>query len=368
MDMEFSRRVQSMDVSGVRKVFDLAATIDNPVNLSIGQPHFDVPESARQAAIDAINSGKNAYTQTQGGPELRKALLDYLPAGKYSEKQLLIVSGVSGGLTLAFLALLNEGDEIVTCDPYFVSYKQLAKLCGAKPVYFDTYPEFRLDAAKVEAAITPRTKAIVLSNPGNPTGVVYTEAELKALAEVAKKQNLLLISDEIYRDYAYDSPILSMADYYENTLVMGGFSKSHAMTGWRLGYVAGPEPIIAAMTKLQQFTYVCAPSFAQVAAAAVVGHPMTERLEEYGQKRNRIYEGLVSAGYEVARPGGAFYIFPKVPWGTDMEFVEEAIRNKLLIIPGSVFSEANTHFRISYAAEDDTIDRGLEILAGLARP
>ena len=185
---------------------------------------------------------------------------------------------------------------------------------------------------------------------------------------MAGKHGLLVISDELYHDYCYDTPELpSISDYYENTLVLDGLSKSHAMTGWRLGWAAGPRAIIAAMTKLQQFTYVCAPSFAQVAGARALGHPLKEHIDNYKRKRDRISDGLREAGYEVTRPGGAFYIFPKVPWGTDMTFVEEAIRNDLLIIPGSVFSEQNTHFRISYAASDEMIGRGLEILVRMAR-
>ncbi len=357
-----------MDVSGVRKVFDLARSIKNPVNLSIGQPHFDVPEAAKDAACAAIRAGKNAYTQTQGGPELREALLSQLPASRnYQPEQVLVVSGVSGGLTLAFLALLNPGDEILTTDPYFVSYKQLALMCGARPVYVDTYPDFQIDPDRFAAAITDRTRAIVLSSPANPTGAVYDADSLRALAEVARKRNLLVISDEIYADYAYDGPAPSIAEVYESTLVLGGWSKSHAMTGWRLGYAAGPAELIAAMTKLQQFTYVCAPSFAQVAGAAVLGQPLTDRIAEYRAKRDRMVAGLAEAGYDVTTPGGAFYIFPRVPWGTDTEFVTEAIGNDLLIIPGSVFSEQTTHFRLSYAADDKVIDRGLEILARIAR-
>jgi aspartate aminotransferase/aminotransferase len=365
--MPLADRVHAMEVSGVRKVFDLARSIENPVNLSIGQPHFDVPEAAKDAAVDAIRAGKNAYTQTQGGPELRAALMEHLPAGRYAPEQLLVVSGVSGGLTLAFLALLNAGDEIVTTDPYFVSYKQLALMSQAKPVYVDTYPDFSLDVGKVEAALSERTKAIVLASPSNPTGVIYDAASLQALADLARRRGIVVISDEIYADYAYDGPAPSIADYYENTLVLGGFSKSHAMTGWRLGYAAGPRELIGAMTKLQQFTYVCAPSFAQIAAASVCGMVLHEQVASYKAKRDRVVAGLREAGYEVTEPGGAFYIFPKAPWGTDMEFVEEAIRRKLLIIPGSVFSERETHFRISYAADDTVLDQGLEILAELAR-
>ncbi|MHC4870814.1 MAG: pyridoxal phosphate-dependent aminotransferase [Planctomycetota bacterium] len=365
MNFSFADRVSAMEVSGVRKVFDLARQIENPVNLSIGQPHFDVPEDIRKAAADAINSGKNAYTQTQGGPELRKAILNSNLGKDYNEKELLVVSGVSGALTLAFLALLNPGDEIVTTDPYFVSYKQLSLLCGATPVYVDTYPDFKLKAEAVEGKITDKTKCIVISSPSNPTGVVYSEEELKALAAVAEKHDLLVISDEIYADFVYDDELPRIKDYYKKTLVMGGFSKSHAMTGWRLGYVLGNEELIGAMTKLQQFTYVCAPSFAQFAAALAVDNPLQEEVADYKCKRDKIYNGLKDIGYEVECPGGAFYIFPKVPWGTDMEFVEEAVKNKLLIIPGSVFSEKNTHFRISYAAADDVLDQGLEILESI---
>ncbi len=360
--MNFANRISKMDVSGVRKVFDLAKQIDNPVNLSIGQPHFAVPENIKQAAIEAINADDNAYTQTQGAKQIREAILSSGNGNKYGENQLLVTSGVSGALTLAFLALLNEGDEIITTDPYFVSYKQLSLMCGARPIFVDTYPDFKLNAADVLEKITKRTKCIVLSSPSNPTGVVYSEEELKELATVAKNNNLLVISDEIYADFIYDGELPRISDYYENTLVLGGFSKSHAITGWRLGYALGPKELIGAMTKLQQFTYVCAPSFAQTATALAVGKPLEKEVDEYKIKRNKVYHGLQEIGYEVERPGGAFYIFPKVPWGTDMEFVEEAIKNKLLIIPGSVFSEKNTHFRISYAATEDTINRGLSIL------
>ncbi|MHC4885178.1 MAG: pyridoxal phosphate-dependent aminotransferase [Planctomycetota bacterium] len=360
-----SDRVNAVDVSGVRKVFDLARSIKDPINLSIGQPHFDVPDTAKAAAAEAIQAGKNAYTQTQGGPEMRAAILAQYPTGRYDEDQLLITSGVTGALTLAFMATLNEGDEVLTSDPYFLMYKQLPKLCGAVPTYFDTYPDFRLNADRIEAAITPKTKILVFSNPANPTGAVASEEDLKAIGELAERHNLLVISDELYRDYTYDQPAASMADVYENTLVLDGLSKSHAMTGWRLGWATGPAPLIQAMTKLQQFTYVCAPSFAQVAAAGEIGKPMQPQINDYRQKRDRIYNGLREIGYEVEKPGGAFYIFPRVPWGTDMEFVEAAIENNLLIIPGSVFSEASSHFRISYAATDETLDRGLEALKAI---
>ncbi|MFH0910544.1 MAG: aminotransferase class I/II-fold pyridoxal phosphate-dependent enzyme [Planctomycetota bacterium] len=366
IEIPLSRRVHSMQASGIRKVFDLAQEIRNPVNLSIGQPHFDVPDEVKAVAIEAIRTGKNSYTQTQGGPELREALLRHL-GGRYDASEILVASGVCGALSLAYLALLDAGDEIVVLDPYFVGYKQLAFLCGARPVFVDTYPDFSLDPERVERAVSPRTRAVIFSSPANPTGAVFSAADLRALAEVARRHDLLVISDEIYCDYAYDAPFQSITDFYEKTLVLNGFSKSHAMTGWRLAWAAGPRELIAAMTKLQQFTYVCAPSFAQIAGAAALGRLPDERIAEYKAKRDRIHAGLVAAGYDVQKPAGAFYIFPRAPWGTDMDFAAAAVKKELLIIPGSVFSEANTHVRISYAATDETIDRGLEILSELVK-
>ncbi len=364
MAMHLADRVSATEISGIRKVFDLAAKLKDPVNLSIGQPDFDVPAEVRQAAAAAIESKQNSYTQTQGSAALRAALLAHL-GGRYGEKELLVTSAVTGGLVLAYLALLNPGDEILIPDPYFVMYKQLALMIGAKPVYYDTYPDWKVDSKKIESLITDRTRAIVIGSPSNPTGVVYSRDELAAISEVLKRHDLVAISDEIYDLFAYDTAFCSLGDLYDNTLVLRGFSKSHAMTGWRVGYAAGPEELLQAMTKFQQFTYVCAPSICQAATIEAIKTDMSRYADEYCKKRDKIYEGLVSAGYDVQKPGGAFYIFPKVPWGNDSSFVETCIANNLLVIPGSVFSEKKTHFRISYAASNETIDRGIEILKRL---
>jgi aspartate aminotransferase len=359
-------RTKLVDSSGIRKIFDLGKSIENPINLSIGQPHFDVPGEVQEAAIDAIRSGKNAYTLTQGLPQLNEKVMSTLAeeVGRTFESSM-ITCGVSGGLVLAFMALIEEGDEVLCPDPYFVMYKHLVRLFGGEPVFYDTYPDFLLRGDEIEALITPRTKAIVVSSPSNPTGAVHSEDELREIARIAEKHSLLVISDEIYALFSYDAPHLSMASYSENCLLLGGFSKSHSLTGWRLGYALGPEEILNEMIKLQQFTFVCAPSFAQSAALAAMDIDTSERRDDYRRKRDLAYNGLRDLGYTVEKPGGAFYIFPQVPWGTDEEFVAEAIKNKLLVIPGSVFSENNTHFRISYAAEDETIKQGLDILKTL---
>ena len=359
-------RMCKLDASGIRKVFDLAASMTDPINLSIGQPDFDVPGPVREAAVEAIRLGKNRYTVTQGIPELHEALRKKIVAEKTFEPDgLLVTSGVSGALLLSFLVLVEDGDEVLIPDPYFVMYKHLVNLCNGVPVFVDTYPDFQVTADRLATHVTSKTRMILLNSPANPTGALIPQAEIEKIAALARKHNLLVVSDEIYDCFTYDGEAKSIGAIYPNTLVMGGFSKSHAMTGWRLGYVTGPKDVIQEMTKLQQFSFVCAPSFAQFAGLKALETDTHEYLESYRRKRDMIFEGLRDAGYEVEKPGGAFYIFPKAPWGTDHEFVAEAIRNQLLIIPGSVFSEKTTHLRISYAATDETIRRGLEVLRKL---
>ncbi|HPD15951.1 MAG TPA: pyridoxal phosphate-dependent aminotransferase [Planctomycetota bacterium] len=363
-----SDRVRHIDASGIRKVFDLAATMKDPINLSIGQPDFDVPEPIKLAAIEAIRAGHNRYTQTQGIPELHAAIRKMLKERKQFEPEAtLITSAVSGGLLLAFLATLNPGDEVIIPDPYFVMYKHLATLCGAKVVFLDTYPDFRLRREALEPLLTDRTKMIVVNSPCNPTGAVYTADELRMVADLARPRDILVVSDETYEAFVYDEPYTSMASIYPPTLLLSGFSKTYAMTGWRLGYAAGPGELISAMTKLQQYTFVCAPSFAQRAGLTALDYDVSDLMAAYHRRRDLIYGGLRDAGYEVQKPGGSFYIFPRVPWGSDMEFVEAAIRHNLLIIPGSVFSERKTHFRIAFPVADATIRRGIEVLQRLVK-
>ena len=361
-----AQRMKLIDASGIRKVFDLARTMKNPINLSIGQPDFDVPENVKRSAIENILAGRNRYTVTQGIPELHAGVKEHLKKTRgIDAENVLITSGVSGGLVLAFMVLVDKGDEVVIPDPYFVMYKHLANLMDGRPRFIDTYPDFHLHKEAVRAAITSRTKMLVLNNPCNPTGITYTRAELEAVADVAREHDLLVLCDEIYDCFSYASDYTSMASIYPKTLLLGGFSKSHAMTGWRLGYAAGPAEIIAEMTKLQQYSFVCAPSFAQYAGVTALNFPMEGACDTYRAKRDLIYNGLKD-NFDVEKPDGAFYIFPKAPWGTDQEFVAEAIKNNVLIIPGNVFSERSTHFRISYAASDDTLKRGIDVLNKLA--
>jgi len=366
-DRWIAERMSHIESSGIRKVFELARSLKDPVNLSIGQPDFDVPDAVKTAAKDAIDRGHNAYTVTQGIPELRARIADDLRRRYgHAEREVVITSGTSGGLVLALLCTVNPGDEVIIFDPCFVMYPHLVALAGGTTKYVSTYPDFQIDVDRVRAALTPRTKAILVNSPANPTGVCAARDHLRDLARLARQKNVLLISDEIYHSFCYDQPFASPAEEDEDVLVIDGFSKTHGMTGWRLGFAHGPRRVIDEMIKLQQFTFVCAPSMVQWAGVTAWDTDVSGYVAAYRHKRDRICAGLQDR-FEIVRPGGAFYVFPKAPWGSGSEFVAEAIRHSLLVIPGSVFGRQDTHFRISYAAADATIDRGLEILNRLAR-
>lgn len=360
-------RCGAIEASGVRKIFELGRSLQNPVNLSIGQPHFDVPDSVKLAAKSAIDTGRNGYTVTQGIPELLAAMrADVERRFPGQERDVLVTSGTSGGLLLALFATVNPGDEVISADPYFVSYPNIVTAVGGKFVAIDTYPDFTLDLNRLADAITPRTKAVMLSTPSNPTGAVIDAASQKQLAELCRERGILLISDEIYRAFHYDTPPLSPATYDPNVVVIEGFGKTYGMTGWRLGWAHGPKRLIQEMAKFQQFTFVCAPSMVQHAGVAAMEFDVSGIIADYRRKRDTLAAELKDL-YEFALPGGAFYLFPKVPWGTGTEFVTEAIKHNLLIIPGGVFSRRDTHVRISYAASDETLQRGIEILRKMAK-
>ncbi len=364
-----SKRSLKVDSSGIRKVFELAARMQNPVNFSIGQPDFDVPSELKEVAIKAIRDGLNRYTLTQGIEELREKVLEYVKKTRnkeYAPNEVIITSGVSGGLLLALMSIVDAGDEIVFFDPYFVMYKHLVNLLDGKPVIVDTYPDFSISEEKLRNAVTDKTKAIILNSPCNPTGYVYTKKDIETAIKVAKEKNILLISDEIYDGFVYDSEFLSPATFYENVLILGGFSKTYAMTGWRLGYAVGNSELIAQMIKLQQYSFVCAPAPFQYAAVKALEYNTTSFREAYKKKRDLIYEGLKNE-FDVVKPGGAFYIFPALKQGDVSKFVELSIKNNVLIIPGNVFSEKNLNFRISYAVKDEDIIRGVDILNKLAK-
>ena len=369
MNPMIADRVAALDLSGIRKVFDLARDLKNPINLSIGQPDFPVPEAVKKAAEEAIDHNLNAYTPTQGRLDLIDGLKkDSLDRGLQFE-DLMITSGVSGGLLLSFSALLNPGDEVVMTDPYFLMYKQLATFLGAKATLVNTYPDFKSTAERIEPYLTPKTKVLVLNFPGNPTGVGLSDQEIKDLADLLRRHpHITVISDEIYRLFYYDGQFTSLSQLLDNVITLDGFSKSHAVTGWRVGWASGPKAIINQMAKLQQFTFVCSPAPAQVGCLKALEVSMAQHVDDYRRKRDLMCD-LLQDHYELVRPQGTFYILPKVPqhYSSSESFVADAIKNNLLIIPGNVFSAKDTHFRISFATSDEQLKKGAEVLISMSK-
>ena len=362
-----SRRASAFDSSGIRKAFDLAARLDDPINLAIGQPDFAMPVAACEAAKAAIDAGKSGYTQTQGIPQLRERLEG---AGRdelgQPGRKLCVTSGSSGALVLVLMAMIDPGDEVILFEPAFVMYRPLVEFLGGRCVIVDTSPSFSIDVERVAAAITPRTKAILLNTPSNPTGFVAPLETVRDLARLAEQTGVTLISDELYRSYCYDEPFHSPAAHSDAIVVIDGFSKSHAMTGWRVGWVHGPAEIIDACTMLQQYTFVCAPQIGQWGAIAAIDAPMDVPLSECKRKRDKLMAGI-AGHYSFVKPGGAFYLYPEAPGGSGKWFAEIAAeQEKLIVVPGSVFGAADTHFRIAYTVTDRTLDRGIAALIRLA--
>jgi aspartate/methionine/tyrosine aminotransferase len=372
-----SARARALDVSGIRRVFELGARLKDPVNFSIGQPDFPVPAAIKEAAIRAIRADRNGYTLTQGIPELvqsisRRLAEDVGWVAPSDDLGVLVTSGTSGAILLAFLAILDPGDEVVIPDPYFVIYPAMAGIAGARPVYCDTYPDFRMTAERVEPLLTERTKLVIVNSPSNPSGVVLSADELRDLVELCERRGVLIVSDEIYDEFTYDdaredgrSP--SAARFTERLLLVRGFGKTYGCTGWRMGYVAGPRPIIDQIAKLQQYTFVCAPSIAQHALVDAFQVDRSGDVQAYRAKRDAALAALQPVT-DVVHPGGAFYVFPRVPTRAAPNasaFVQRAIDRGVLLIPGGVFSRRDTHVRLSYAVSDADLKRGLAVVAEL---
>ncbi len=379
-----AKRVQSIDASGIRRVFDLGAKLKNPINLSIGQPDFPVADAIKQAAIDAIKKDRNGYTPTQGIRSLRRRLGKHLQDDvgwdiDGDRTDMLVTSGTSGALFLAFLALLDPGDEAIISDPYFVAYPHLARMCGGYAIRAATYPDFVLTAERVEPLIGPRTKFVLFNSPSNPAGAVATQSQCKDLLDLCRRKNILLITDEIYDEFTYSesrtdtspggrSRCPSPARFenaQDNVLLVRGFGKSYGITGWRMGYAAGPKAIIDEMAKLQQYTFVCAPAMAQWGSVAALDVDLTDHVARFERRRDMVVAKL-SPFATLVTPGGAFYAFPEVPsrlGRTATEFVERAADLNVLIIPGNVFSDRDTHFRLSFATDEASLEQGLDVLA-----
>lgn len=402
IDGMIATRASTINGSGIRRVFEIGAAIpaDRKIDLSIGQPDFPVPQAMRDAACKAIQEGRNGYPLTRGIIELRDSIARRLKADlgwtvgpssistSPSDPGVVVTAGTSGALVLACMALLNEGDEVIIPDPYFVLYPYLAHFCNAKAVKCSTYPDFRMTAARVEPLITPRTKLVILNSPSNPAGVCNSEQECKELIELCRRKGVVLLSDEIYDEFAFSesrtqgfvnepsrkacpSPA-RFAGSEDCVLVVRGYGKTYGVTGWRLGYAAGPRRLIEEMTKLQQYLYVSSPHPLQWGVIGAFDIDMSREVADYERRRDLVV-GTLSKVTEVPLPGGAFYAFVKVPdrYGDEMtrgeNFFQAAVKRDVLIVPGRTFSQRDTHFRLSFATPMDKLKRGMDVLVDMMK-
>ncbi len=378
-----SNTIRNLKPSGIRKFFDIAATMDDVVSLGIGEPDFPTPQPIIDAGMQSLKAGETHYTSNAGILELRLALaahLEELYGLKYDPlSEIIITVGVSEALYLTFAALLNPGDEVIIPTPCFVSYQAEVSLAGGKPVeiYTSMEDDFQPNPAVIEKAITPRTKAILLGYPNNPTGAVVSRDRLNAIANLAEKHNILIISDEIYDRLVYGHEHVCFAalpGMQDQTVLLGGFSKAYAMTGWRIGYAAGPADLIQGLMRVHQYSVMCAPTISQYAAleALKVGEPFVQEMKaEYDRRRHLIYDGLNQLGLPTFEPHGAFYAFPSVhdTGLSDKMFAERLlVEEKVAVIPGSAFGEAGSGFvRCSYATKYELIEKALEKIGNFVK-
>ena len=370
-----ARHITRVPPSGIRRFFDITATMDDVVSLGIGEPDFVTPEPILRAGITSLEQGKTHYTSNSGIAELRVALaahLENLYDVTYDpENEILATVGVSEALYLALSAVIDPGDEIIVPTPCFVSYQPEVLFAGGTPIPLKTGVEddFQVSASALKAHITPKTKALLIGYPNNPTGAVMSRERLQALADVAKESDLLVISDEIYDRLVYDHEhvcIASLEGMHERTITLGGFSKDYAMTGWRIGYAAAPAPILAAMRKIHQYTIMSAPTISQIAAleALRIGNEYVESMvAEYNRRRRLIVDGLNELGLKTFEPRGAFYAFPSVDAsGMDDETFAERLldEERVAVIPGNAFGADGNFVRCSYATSYEEIEEALE--------
>jgi aminotransferase len=370
-----SDRVNRLSPSGIRKFFDLLASIEGVISLGVGEPDYATPWHISEAAVRSLERGYTMYTSNSGIPELREETARYLKE-KYNIQyepfgEILITVGVSEAMDLAMRAILNPGDEVIMPDPHYVAYDACVILAGGEPVMVPTNQEnnFEVEAKDIEARITGKTRAILLGYPANPTGAVMGRKKLLAIADVAKRHDLLVVSDEIYARLVYGvehTCFASLPGVRDNTILLGGFSKAYAMTGWRIGYAVAPKEIIAAMTKIHQYTIMSAPTMAQVAAMEALKSGETdvmEMVQDYDRRRKIIVKGFNEIGMPCFEPKGAFYAFPSIAV-TGMrseEFSEKLLmEEKVAVVPGSAFGKCGEGYvRCCYATSLADIEEAL---------
>ena len=367
---------KAMRPSGIRKFFDLAADMPHCISLGVGEPDFKTPWSVRDAGIRSLELGRTKYTANSGLKELRGEICNYLQRRfelHYKEENVLVTVGGSEAIDLAIRAVVRPGDEVIIPEPCFVCYEPITQLTGGVPVHIATRAEdqFRLTADQLRAAITPKTKLLIFPYPNNPTGAVMSAAEMEEIAAVLRETNALVLSDEIYSELTYGLDrhvsIASLPGMAERTIVVNGFSKSYAMTGWRLGYAAGPAPLIKVMTKIHQSCIMSAPTTSQYAAITAL-RQCDDQIEmmrdEYNRRRRYVVKALNEMGLTCFEPRGAFYVFPSIQISglTSSEFCEQLLREKeVAIIPGSAFGASGEGYaRISYAYSVDHLQTAMK--------
>ncbi|MEM9954006.1 MAG: aminotransferase class I/II-fold pyridoxal phosphate-dependent enzyme [Chloroflexota bacterium] len=379
MQQYLSKRVQSLRPSGIRRYFDIAATMDDVITLGIGEPDFVTPQHIMTAAIDSMHAGNTGYTSNAGDATLRATIanhIDRLYGLQYDpESEILVTVGVSEALFLAMKTILDPNDEVLVVEPCFVANAAAVEMAGGIPVMVQTSVEneFQVTGAELEAHITDRTKAILISYPSNPTGAVLTPEHMKQVADVAEKHDLIVISDEIYERLVYGIEHINFAslpNMRQRTIVLSGMSKAYAMTGWRIGYATAPEPILSAMKKIHQYLIMSAPTMGQMAAIQALRHGEedVERMRQsYDERRRLLVDGLNQIGLDCFEPRGAFYTFPNIQRTglTDSKFCELLIKeDRVAVIPGSAFGDSGTGFvRACYASSKDNIEQALERMA-----
>ena len=367
---------KAMRPSGIRKFFDLAADMPHCISLGVGEPDFKTPWSVRDAGIRSLELGRTKYTANSGLKELRGEICNYLQRRfdlHYKEENILVTVGGSEAIDLTIRAVIQPGDEVIIPEPCFVCYEPITQLTGGVPVHIATRAEdqFRLTADQLRAAITPRTKLLIFPYPNNPTGAVMSAAEMEEIAAVLRETNVLVLSDEIYSELTYGLDrhvsIASLPGMAERTIVVNGFSKSYAMTGWRLGYAAGPAPLVKVMTKIHQSCIMSAPTTSQYAAITAL-RQCDDQIEmmrdEYNRRRRYVVKALNDMGLTCFEPRGAFYVFPSIQISglTSSEFCEQLLREKeVAIIPGSAFGASGEGYaRISYAYSVDHLQTAMK--------
>ena len=365
-DKIIPERIKGIQPSGIRKFFDIAQSVEGVISLSVGEPDFKTPWAARKEAIRILEKGKTAYTANSGLIELRKVVSEYLKETIHTdyspEKEIIITVGGSEAIDMAFRTLINEGDEVLVPEPSFVCYSPLVTVCGgtAVPIVTKREDNFRLTAQALKEKITPRTKLLVLPFPNNPTGAVMRREHLEQIADVLRGTDIMVLSDEIYSEMTYNgAKHVSFAELdgmRERTIVINGFSKAYAMTGWRLGYAAGPQPVMKQMLKLHQYCIMSSPTVSQYAAIVAMTkcrEEVDKMVEEYDMRRRLLVKGFNDMGLDCFEPEGAFYVFPciKSTGMTSAEFCERLIYDKkVAVVPGSAFGESGEGFvRVSYA-------------------